>query len=61
MSKEKKNLHQKVFISDWLDDPLFKDCLRMHEENTKAKCIVCAKTIYVVFSWKISFNRSQQR
>ena len=24
MSKEKKVLHQKVFINDWLDDPLLK-------------------------------------
>ena len=38
-------MHQKIFINDWLDDPLFKDWLRKHEENTEARCIVCAKTI----------------
>ena len=44
MTKEKKVFHQKVFINDWLDDPFFKDWLRKHEENTKTKYIVCAKT-----------------
>ena len=60
MSKEKHVLHQEFFINNWLDDPLFKDWLRNHEENTKSKCIVCAKAIFAVFSWKTSFNRSLQ-
>ena len=45
MSKEKKVLYQKVFINDWLDDSLFKDWLRKHEENTKETFIFCPKTI----------------
>ena len=50
MNTEKHVLHQEFFINDWLDDPLFEDWLRNHEENTKAKCIVCAKAIFAVFS-----------
>ena len=44
MSKEKNVLHQKVFNTDWLDVPFFKHWLRKHEENTKTKHIVCAKS-----------------
>ena len=60
MSKKKKVLHQKVFINDCLDDPLFKNRLRKHEKNTKVNCMVCAKTI-MLFSTGISaLNRSQE-
>ena len=45
-NKEKKVKKQRYFIEDWLSDDNFKDWLRKDwEDNTKARCILCNKSI----------------
>ena len=45
-NKEKKVKKQRYFIEDWLSDDNFKDWLRKdRKDNTKARCILCNKSI----------------
>ena len=45
-NKEKKVKKQRYFIEDWLSDDNFKDWLRKdRKDNTKARCILCSKSI----------------
>ena len=45
-NKEKKVKKQRYFIEDWLSDDSVKDWLRKdRKDNTKARCILCNKSI----------------